>query len=161
MYKSFRDELHIKVNNWSVGPRRPSEESDAIVAGWLTGHLSIFAQEKLASIERRPMHVHKCQKTTTTCQMSEFGAEVIACPWNQQVHLQFAESLMQKSSKLELFYQIVKVHEFLKYARRSRASKALPLDDLSIDVWSLLCWILGLSLKMWRSLLIQRLSLGL
>ena len=38
---------------------------------------------------------------------------------------------MQKSSKLELFYQIVKIHEFLKYARRSRASKALPLDDLS------------------------------
>ena len=28
------------------------------------------------------------------------------------------------------FYQIVKIHEFLKYARRSRASKALPLDDL-------------------------------
>ena len=39
--------------------------------------------------------------------------------------------MMQKSSKLELFYQIVKIHEFLKYARRSRASKALPLDDLS------------------------------
>ena len=38
---------------------------------------------------------------------------------------------MQKSSKLELFYQIVKIHEFLKYARRSRALKALPLDDLS------------------------------
>ena len=38
---------------------------------------------------------------------------------------------MQKSSKLELFYQIVKIHEFLKYARRSMASKALPLDDLS------------------------------
>ena len=110
---------------------------------------------------RRRMHVHKCQKTTTICQMSEFGAEMIACPWNQQVHLQFAESLMQKSSKLELFYQIVKTNEFLKYARRSRASKALPLDDLSINVWSLLCWILGLSLKMWRSLLIQRLSLDL
>ena len=49
--------------------------------------------------------------------------------------LQFAESLrinvMQKSSKLELFYQIVKIHEFLKYARRPRASKAIPLDDLS------------------------------
>ena len=29
------------------------------------------------------MHAHKCQKTTT-CQMSEFGAETIACPWNQQ-----------------------------------------------------------------------------
>ena len=40
-------------------------------------------------------------------------------------------NVMQKSSKLELFYQIVKIHEFLKYARRSRASKALPLDDLS------------------------------
>ena len=38
---------------------------------------------------------------------------------------------MQKNSKFELFYQIVKIHEFLKYARRSRASKALPLDDLS------------------------------
>ena len=38
---------------------------------------------------------------------------------------------LQKSSKLELFCQIVKIHEFLKYARRSRASKALPLDDLS------------------------------
>ena len=37
---------------------------------------------------------------------------------------------MQKSSKLELFYQIVKIHEFLKYAR-SGASKALLLDDLS------------------------------
>ena len=40
-------------------------------------------------------------------------------------------NVMQKSSKLELFYQIVKIHEFLKYARRSRVSKALPLDDLS------------------------------
>ena len=40
-------------------------------------------------------------------------------------------NVMQKSSKLESFYQIVKIHEFLKYARRSRASKALPLDDLS------------------------------
>ena len=42
---------------------------------------------------------------------------------------------MQKSSKLELFYQIVKIDEFLKYARMcknyARASKALPLDDLS------------------------------
>ena len=38
---------------------------------------------------------------------------------------------MQKSSKLELLYQVVKIHEFLKYARRSRASKALPLGDLS------------------------------
>ena len=38
---------------------------------------------------------------------------------------------MQKSYKLELFYQIVKIHEFLKYARRSKVSKALPLDDLS------------------------------
>ena len=37
---------------------------------------------------------------------------------------------MQRNSKLELFYQIVKIHEFLKYTR-SRASKALPLDDLS------------------------------
>ena len=50
----------------------------------------------------------------------------------------FCINVMQKSSKLELFYQIVKIYEFLKYARRSRASKALPLDDLSIDVWSLL-----------------------
>ena len=51
---------------------------------------------------------------------------------------------MQKSFKLELFYQIVKIHEFLKYARRSRASKATwecekqvqtcSLDDLSGDV---------------------------
>ena len=40
-------------------------------------------------------------------------------------------NVMQKSSKLQLFYQTVKIHEFLKYARRSRASKALPLDDLS------------------------------
>ena len=71
------------------------------------------------------MHIHKCQKTTTTCQMSEFGAEMNACSWNQQVHLQFAESLVEKSSKLELFYQKVKTHEFLKYGRRSRASKAL------------------------------------
>ena len=65
------------------------------------------------------------------------------------VHPQFAErkfgiSVMQKSSKLELFYQIVKIHEFLIYARTSRASKALPLDDLSVDIWSLLYWILGL-----------------
>ena len=82
------------------------------------------------------MHVHKCP---TTCQMSEFGTEMIACPWNQQVHLQFAESLVQKGSELELFYQIVKIHEFLKYARRSRASKALPLDDLSIDVKGACC----------------------
>ena len=43
----------------------------------------------------------------------------------------FDINVMQKSSKLELFYQIVKIHEFLKYARKSRASKALPLDDLS------------------------------
>ena len=28
---------------------------------------------------------------------------------------------MQKSSKLELFYQIVKIHEFVKYVRRLRA----------------------------------------
>ena len=49
------------------------------------------------------------------------------------VNLSYDVSLnvMQKSSKLKLFYQIVKIHEFLKYARRSRASKALPLDDLS------------------------------
>ena len=38
---------------------------------------------------------------------------------------------MQKSSKLELFYQIVRIHKFLKYARRSRVLKALPLDNLS------------------------------
>ena len=31
------------------------------------------------------MHAYKCQKTTT-CEMSEFGAEMIACPWNQQHH---------------------------------------------------------------------------
>ena len=42
------------------------------------------------------------RKPTTACQMSEFGAEMIACPWNQQVHLQFADSLVQKSSKLEI-----------------------------------------------------------
>ena len=75
---------------------------------------------------------------------------------------------MQKSFKLELFYQIVKIQEFLKYARRSRASKALPLDDLSGAV-SAYCQrrtepvvfdTIHVSLKMWRSL-IQRLSLGL
>ena len=27
---------------WSVGPRRPSDQSDAIVAGWLAGWLSIY-----------------------------------------------------------------------------------------------------------------------
>ena len=43
----------------------------------------------------------------------------------------FGINVMQKSSKLELFYQMVKIHEFLKYAGRSRASKALPPDDLS------------------------------
>ena len=37
---------------------------------------------------------------------------------------------MQESSKLKLFYQIVKIDKFLKYARRSRALKVLPLDDL-------------------------------
>ena len=31
----------FEISNWSVGPRRPSDKSDAIVAGWLAGYLSM------------------------------------------------------------------------------------------------------------------------
>ena len=33
-------ELKYVVTNWSVGPRRPSDQSDAIVAGFLNMFLS-------------------------------------------------------------------------------------------------------------------------
>ena len=72
------------------------------------------------------------------------------------VHLQFAE--------LELFYQIVKMHEFLNMQegqRRRRPCHWTIYQELCQLIirgrQSLLCWIL---LKMWRSL-IQGLSLGL
>ena len=72
------------------------------------------------------------------------------------VHLHFAE--------LELFYQIVKIHEFLSMqegqGRRRPCHWTIYQELCELIIrggQSLLCWIL---LKMWRSL-IQRLSLGL
>ena len=71
---------------------------------------------------------------------------------------------LQKSSKLGFFYQIVKIQEFLKYARRSRASKALPLDDLSGAVsayYQRRTEPVVLDTLKNVEILIQRLSLGL
>ena len=144
----------IKISNIIGRPYRPKRCYCGWVPIYVTGWLAIWLyfclvvgfRPRFHSGHLAPSEV-SCLKRQTTLQnvQSRFR-----CPLNFSTSVMHAHcilgssrkthidrddvhriNVMQKSSKLELFYQIVKIHEFLKYARRSRASKALLLDDLS------------------------------
>ena len=58
----------ITYDSWSVGPRRPSNESDAIVAGclymylarWLSGYISMSRRRVPTSFPQWPSHPLWC-----------------------------------------------------------------------------------------------------